>query len=104
MIVNDVYLAGLRRNRCHTPSLETARVCIENAGGEVILLSWLKFINVNYQHYLVKKKFNPFNQKAFLISDSRNIKEIPYNTLKIDNVTHLEVSELYKQYCNLMKN
>lgn len=78
-------------------SLEAARLFLEEAGANVILVSWLKTINRGYNILGLRKKFDPYKPQQFDRSDL-TIKVLPYGRYIVDNIAPEELKQAFEQY------
>ena len=78
-------------------SLEAPRLFLEEAGASVILMSWLKTINRDYNVLKLKDKFDPFSAQSFSNTEF-TINHLIYNKYIVDRVAPLELSESFDKF------
>jgi hypothetical protein len=78
-------------------SLEAARNFIEAAGGQAILVAWLKTINRDYEHVKVKAEFDPYQPQSFANKDITT-KSLSYQAHIVDPAAPYELAGAFKKY------
>ncbi|WP_244957551.1 phosphoribosyltransferase [Bermanella marisrubri] len=92
LVLDDISTRGF--------SLEAARLYLQRAGAKVVLVSWLKTINTDYEEIRIKRNFKPFEENQFNDEDLEKINSHTYAQHITDNQAPKEITELLKEYDN----